>query len=178
MDLVARDEADVRAAQDLPELPIDAGFMPKLKERVRVAREIEHAQHEVKKVKHEKTWLQEAAEALDVDIDEDMWVMSAQSAVEDTDPKRRLSDEDTAAHKANNRKKGKNQPGGAGGGSAKPKSEAAVAALRAELKHLLAEPLIARGISTRYPTSGSKVIVDDLLSSRGQSDHCPYQLDH
>lgn len=65
-------EADAFAAQDLPELPIDAGFMPKLKERVRLAREIEHAQHEVKKVKHEKTWLQEAAEALDVDIDEDM----------------------------------------------------------------------------------------------------------
>lgn len=83
-----------------------------------------------------------------------------------TEPVLRISDEDTAAHKANNRKKGKKQPGG---GSAKPKTEAAVAALRAELKHLLAEPLIARGISTRYPTSGSKVIVDDLLSSRGKS---------
>jgi len=40
----------------------------------------------------------------------------------------------------------------------------AMASMKAELKHLLSQPLIARGISTRYITSGSRLIVDDLLA--------------
>jgi len=36
---------------------------------------------------------------------------------------------------------------------------------RAELKALLAQPLVARGISVRYLTSGSKSIADDLINS-------------
>ncbi|KAH9478349.1 ATP-dependent RNA helicase MAK5 [Psilocybe cubensis] len=39
-----------------------------------------------------------------------------------------------------------------------------MAAMKAELKHLLSQPLIAKGVSTRYITSGSKPIVDDLLA--------------
>jgi hypothetical protein len=42
-------------------------------------------------------------------------------------------------------------------------------ALKAELKALLREPLMARGVSARYPTSGSKVIIDDLLGASGES---------
>ncbi|KAG6889410.1 hypothetical protein C0992_005332 [Termitomyces sp. T32_za158] len=38
------------------------------------------------------------------------------------------------------------------------------AALKAELKHLLSRPLIARGISAKYITSGSRPIVDDLIA--------------
>jgi ATP-dependent RNA helicase DDX24/MAK5 len=38
------------------------------------------------------------------------------------------------------------------------------ASLKAELKRLLAQPLVARGVSTRYITSGSRPIVDDLLA--------------
>lgn len=49
-----------------------------------------------------------------------------------------------------------------------------VETLKAELKANLAEPLLARGISTRYPTSGSKVIVDDLLQARGK--HCIFSI--
>ncbi|KAG5341346.1 hypothetical protein C0989_011225 [Termitomyces sp. Mn162] len=37
------------------------------------------------------------------------------------------------------------------------------AALKAELKHILSQPLIAQGISTKYITSGSRLIVDDLI---------------
>ena len=39
--------------------------------------------------------------------------------------------------------------------------------LKAELKTLLKEPLVARGVSAKYPTSGSKVIIDDLLAAAG-----------
>jgi ATP-dependent RNA helicase DDX24/MAK5 len=48
---------------------------------------------------------------------------------------------------------------------------AKVPALKAELKALLAEPLIARGVSARYPTSGSKVIIDDLINATGKQRH-------
>jgi ATP-dependent RNA helicase DDX24/MAK5 len=46
--------------------------MPKLKERIRLAKAIEKAQHEVKKENHEKNWLKETAEAMDLDLDPDM----------------------------------------------------------------------------------------------------------
>jgi ATP-dependent RNA helicase DDX24/MAK5 len=59
-------------AEELPDLPIDAGFMPKLKERIRLAKAIEKAQHEVKKENHDKNWLKETAEAMDLDLDPDM----------------------------------------------------------------------------------------------------------
>lgn len=39
-----------------------------------------------------------------------------------------------------------------------------MAAMKAELKHMLSQPLLATGISTRYITSGSRLIVDDLLA--------------
>ncbi|THH03666.1 hypothetical protein EW146_g10368 [Bondarzewia mesenterica] len=41
---------------------------------------------------------------------------------------------------------------------------AKVASLKAELKQLLAQPLVARGVSTRYITSGSRPIVDDIIA--------------
>lgn len=41
-------------------------------------------------------------------------------------------------------------------------------AQRAELKGLLAQPLVARGISARYLTSGSKLIADDLINSSSE----------
>lgn len=46
----------------------------------------------------------------------------------------------------------------------KKTAHAKTAGLKAELKHLLAQPLIARGISTRYITSGSRPIVDDMIT--------------
>jgi hypothetical protein len=45
----------------------------------------------------------------------------------------------------------------------------AMASMKTELKHLLSQPLIARGISTRYITSGSRLIVDDLLAGNRES---------
>lgn len=44
---------------------------------------------------------------------------------------------------------------------------AQAAALKAELKEMLSRPLIARGVSTRYITSGSRPIADDILAGKG-----------
>jgi hypothetical protein len=41
------------------------------------------------------------------------------------------------------------------------------AALKGELARLLAQPLVARGVSTRYITSGSAPIADDLVAGQG-----------
>ena len=59
-------------ATELPELPIESGFLPKLKERIRIAGEIEKTQHEVKKEAHDRNWLIEAAEAMDIDLEPGM----------------------------------------------------------------------------------------------------------
>ena len=56
-----------------------------------------------------------------------------------------------------------------GVGHSNNKRKGKLAALRAEMKTLLAQPLIARGVSTRYLTSGSKSVVDDLLTSSSES---------
>ena len=54
---------------EIPELPIESGFLPRLKERISLAREIEKAGHKAKKENHDRNWLKEAAEAFDVEID-------------------------------------------------------------------------------------------------------------
>lgn len=55
---------------ELPaEMEIEAGFLRQLRERINLARDIEKAQHAVKKEVHDRNWLKEAAEAMDVDID-------------------------------------------------------------------------------------------------------------
>jgi ATP-dependent RNA helicase DDX24/MAK5 len=46
------------------------------------------------------------------------------------------------------------------------KNSAKVQKLKSELKELLSEPLVARGISRRYITSGSRSIADDLVNAR------------
>jgi ATP-dependent RNA helicase DDX24/MAK5 len=45
-----------------------------LKERIKLAKDIEKAQHLVKKENHDRNWLKEAAEAMDVDIDPSLYV--------------------------------------------------------------------------------------------------------
>lgn len=57
---------------DLPELPIEPGFLTPMKNRIRIAREIEKAQHHTKREKSEKSWMREAAETLGVDLEDDM----------------------------------------------------------------------------------------------------------
>ncbi|KAF8320485.1 DEAD-domain-containing protein [Clavulina sp. PMI_390] len=133
-------------AEDVPELAIDYDMMAKLKERVTLARSIDNAQHGVQKENHEEKWLRETAEALDIDLDSDMETNAAPRT-----KKRKArgaeDDDDGGVGHSNNKRKGK------------------LSALRAEMKALLAQPLIARGVSTRYLTSGSKSVVDDLLTS-------------
>ena len=44
-----------------------------------------------------------------------------------------------------------------------------VSRLKANLKRLLAQPLVAKGVSPRYITSGAVSIADDMLAGNGTS---------
>jgi ATP-dependent RNA helicase DDX24/MAK5 len=46
-------------------------------------------------------------------------------------------------------------------------------ALKAQLKSLLAQPLVAQGVLTSYITSGSRPIVDDLLAGESKCNPNP-----
>ncbi|QRV76585.1 DEAD/DEAH box helicase [Ceratobasidium sp. AG-Ba] len=117
----------------IPEMPIEHDMLDRLKKRVQLARQIDAAQHKVKKDNHEKNWLKETAEALEIELDSDMEERNEQS------------------HQAK-------------------KNSAKVQQLKQELRSLLAEPLLARGISKRYITSGSRAVADDLVSARSHKD--------
>lgn len=56
-----------------------------------------------------------------------------------------------------------------GGKSSKKRaSEGKLAALKAELNHALSKPLVARGVSLRYITSGTRAIADDLIAGNSK----------
>lgn len=52
------------------------------------------------------------------------------------------------------------------------RTSAQTASLKAELKEMLSQPLIARGVSTRYITSGSRPIANDIIAGKGESYRC------
>ncbi|KAH7344801.1 P-loop containing nucleoside triphosphate hydrolase protein [Rhizoctonia solani] len=119
----------LKRTEPITELPVEHDILDRLKERVQIARQIDVAQHKVKKDNHENNWLKETAEALEIELDSDMEVHTEKSY--------RVK-----------------------------KNSAKVQKLKMELKELLSEPLVARGISRRYITSGSRSIADDLVNAR------------
>ena len=58
--------------EDIPEMSVELYMLDKLKARIQLARQVDSAQHKVKKENHEKKWLREAAEAMEIEIDSDM----------------------------------------------------------------------------------------------------------
>lgn len=57
--------------KDIPNMPIELDLLDRLKTRVQLAKKIDTSQHRLKKQKHEKNWLREAAEAMEIEIDSD-----------------------------------------------------------------------------------------------------------
>ncbi|PIL23434.1 transporter [Ganoderma sinense ZZ0214-1] len=119
-----------RQEDEIAEMPVELYMLDKLKARIQLAREIDGSQHKAKKEKHERNWLREAAEAMEIELDSDL-----------------ASDDDEGPTKQQQKAAG-----------------AKVAGLKAQLKTMLAQPLIARGVSTRYITSGVRSIADDIVA--------------
>ena len=56
---------------DIPEFPVERSLFDKLKARIQLAKQIDTAQHRVKKEKHERNWMRGAADAMEVELDSD-----------------------------------------------------------------------------------------------------------
>ncbi|KAF7795671.1 hypothetical protein EIP86_006836 [Pleurotus ostreatoroseus] len=123
-----------RQEEDIPEMSVELYLLDQLKVRIQIARQIDSAQHKIKKENHEKNWIRKAAEEMEVELDSDLAPSS--------------DDEERVAPSKKQRRN----------------ANAKTAALKEELKTLLAQPLIARGISARYITSGSRPVVDDIIA--------------
>jgi ATP-dependent RNA helicase DDX24/MAK5 len=61
-------------------MAIELSLLDKLKYRVQLARKIETSHHKIKKTNHEKNWMRETAEAMEIELDSD-FVRSASSPV-------------------------------------------------------------------------------------------------
>jgi ATP-dependent RNA helicase DDX24/MAK5 len=52
-------------------MSIELNLLDKLKARVQLARKIDSAQHKIKKNNHERNWMKETAEAMEIELDSD-----------------------------------------------------------------------------------------------------------
>ncbi|KAF8527117.1 P-loop containing nucleoside triphosphate hydrolase protein [Gautieria morchelliformis] len=118
-----------RDEDDVPELNMEHDILDKLKVRIQLARQIDSAAHRAKKKTHDKNWMRETAEAMELELGSDF-------------------DSDTSENAAK---------------TGKQSQVSKVSSLKAQLNQTLSQPLVARGVSTRYLTSGSRSIVDDLI---------------
>ncbi|NXE88818.1 DDX24 helicase, partial [Menura novaehollandiae] len=59
-------------SEELPFFPVDTKCMTSVKERMNLARQIEKAEYFNSRAKQHNSWLQQAAEALEIDLDDDM----------------------------------------------------------------------------------------------------------
>ncbi|NXY44828.1 DDX24 helicase, partial [Ceuthmochares aereus] len=65
-------------SEELPFFPVETKCMTSIKERVNLARQIEKAEFFNSRARHHDSWLQQAAEALEIDIDDDMFMGNEQ----------------------------------------------------------------------------------------------------
>jgi ATP-dependent RNA helicase DDX24/MAK5 len=121
-----------RKDTDIPEISVELTLLDKLKNRILLARQIDSQQHKIKKQHHERNWLKETAEAMEIELDSDIL---SESTDENNSSKHQKKNNDTK-----------------------------MAVLKAKLKELMRQPLLSRGVSTRYITSGSRPIADDIIS--------------
>lgn len=121
-----------RKDTDIPEISVELTLLDKLKHRILLARQIDSQRHKIKKQHHERSWLKETAEAMEIELDSDI-----------------LSESTDENNPSKHQKKN---------------NDAKIAALKVKLKELISQPLLSRGVSTRYVTSGSRPIADDIIS--------------
>lgn len=57
---------------DIPDITVELTLLDHLKERIRLAKQIDARQHRIKKRNHERSWLRDAAEAMEIELDSDV----------------------------------------------------------------------------------------------------------
>lgn len=56
---------------DIPEMSLELNLLNKLTARMQLARQIDSTQHKIKKENHERNWMKETAEAMEIELDSD-----------------------------------------------------------------------------------------------------------
>lgn len=77
-------------SEELPLFPVDAKCMTSIKERMNLARQIEKAEFFNSRAKQHNSWLQQAAEALEMDLDDDMLMGRKASEQEESQKQKML----------------------------------------------------------------------------------------
>ncbi|XP_071665694.1 ATP-dependent RNA helicase DDX24 isoform X2 [Patagioenas fasciata] len=77
-------------SEELPFFPVDTKCMTSIKERMNLARQIEKAEFFNSRAKQHDSWLQQAAEALEVDLDDDMFMGKKASEQEESQKQKML----------------------------------------------------------------------------------------
>lgn len=76
--------------EDLPFFPVQSNCMNGIKERVTLARQIEKMEYFNSKAKHQNSWIQQAADALEIDLDDDDLIGGKQDDQEEKDKRKAL----------------------------------------------------------------------------------------
>ncbi|XP_010129448.1 PREDICTED: ATP-dependent RNA helicase DDX24, partial [Buceros rhinoceros silvestris] len=77
-------------SEELPFFPVENKCMTSVKERVNLAQQIEKAEFFNSRAKHHNSWLQQAAEALEIDLDDDMLMGKKTSEQEESQKQKML----------------------------------------------------------------------------------------
>ncbi|XP_059706198.1 ATP-dependent RNA helicase DDX24 isoform X1 [Haemorhous mexicanus] len=77
-------------SEELPFFPVDAKCMTSIKERMNLARQIEKAEFFNSRAKQHNSWLQQAAEALEIDLDDEMLMGKKASEQEESQKQKML----------------------------------------------------------------------------------------
>jgi ATP-dependent RNA helicase DDX24/MAK5 len=127
-DAAAFDLLKAQSRTGMRKFPLDVGFLPLAKDIMRKAKEIDEVTHGQRKINFEKNWKQKGQGDLGAEDDED---------------------ED-----------GEDEDRGGGGGEVLLSKEQKyrLRVLNDELKKMLAQPFLPRGMSTRYPTKSGEVL--------------------
>ncbi|NXT50656.1 DDX24 helicase, partial [Pluvianellus socialis] len=80
----------LQKSEELPFFPVETKCMTSIKERVNLARQIEKAEFFNSRAKQHNSWLQQAAEALEIDLDDDMLMGKKASEQEESQKQKML----------------------------------------------------------------------------------------
>ncbi|TIB84161.1 P-loop containing nucleoside triphosphate hydrolase protein [Wallemia mellicola] len=123
----------------LSHLQIQFNILDQLKARINLATKIEATRHKTTKAKFDSNWEKEAADALGVDLD---------------------SDHEETQYNSRGQKKKR-----VGVANLTDKEENALEKQKAELKKLLSQPLMIRGVSSKYLTTNQSTLANEMVNN-------------
>ncbi|NXE54056.1 DDX24 helicase, partial [Casuarius casuarius] len=132
-------------SEELPFFPVETKYMTSVKERMNLARQIEKAEFFNSRAKQHNSWLQQAAEALEIDLDDDflfcgnvlyLWFVSQ---------------------------------GGKATEQEESQKQKMLKGMKKQLKHMLSQPLFKVLMKTKYPTQSGKLLLPQPSVSNSES---------